>query len=843
MSGSLLSIAAIPGRVSSMPSPAVTVDQEVSPTPLEVVWNYTPDIDGDRKWVESITTNPDGSIILAGVTAEDSNSGIPWAAKLNSQGSLVWSNTYPIGEELTLRSAHWLASDRVLLGIPSGPGWPGGILEITDEGQQLQTTEWSHTHVIEPDTDGTMLVGGTESVVSSEHTARVARFGTELNIRNRYTFGDQRYIRDITLKDDGFLVVGHRYETQITDTKRPSAYNDTRTGWISDVTDHEQTWETTFRIEGVNTYTTGVASLPDAAGGIVCGYVETSDSSYGGQGERSGFIARVSEEGVLWYHILNPTIGTSEPSDEYEDFSFHDIIRVSAGHYVAAGGYEETDGEEYTSGARMVAVDSGGEILWNEIYTKYNGDDLPSPKTEIHETEDGGLLLGGSLPAGVFKLGSNRSFRPATNGFGFENWKTEPQTASFEPPHNHDRVTQEESAAVVRQWDQNVDEFEIPDRIVESIGSDLYYSVNQGTAANGHCVGMIYTAREFYNQPESIPGDATSASEIEKPTGSYSAVGASIDQYHNQQYFDFNFWWSTRVLRLPSEIAPIDYQRQIKRIQEAIDAGETIPIALGNSFQSSGHAVLAYDYEESDSGVLVRVYDPNNDASAYPDTMSVVGFDTSGSEITASSSLGYQRILTLPQSPDVDAGKYLAAGLNAELTSLFGSLFQRIVQFEVQSPASITVKCPDGAELTRGQAEHVSDTVTEGEERRIRYAAPTGEYTVVLTGDSGGEYTIEAQVTTPDETVLADQYTGRIQSGDEHIFRATVSESSDDSSLVPANEAATKTTTEESTTTTTDTAENSNSDGRSGMIAAGAAGVAGTLAVIAGWFRRRDNDN
>ncbi len=842
MSGSLLGIAAIPSRVSSVSSPTVTVEQEVSPTPLDVVWNYTPDIDGDTKWVESITTNPDGSIILAGVSAENSNSGTPWAAKLNSQGSLVWTNTYPIGENLTLRSAHWVASDQILLGIPPGTGWPGGILVINDEGQRLQTTEWDQAHVMKPDTDGTILVGGTESEVSAEHSARVARFGAELDIRGRYTLGEQRYIKDIALKDDGFLVAGHEYETELTDARRPGAYNDVRTGWISAVTNQEQTWETSFRIEDVNTHATGIASLPNAAGGIVCGYIETSDSSYGGQDERTGFIARVSEEGVLWHHVLNPTIDMSEPADEYEDFSFHDIIRVSAGHYVAAGDYDEIDGEEYTIGTRMVAVNSGGDILWNEIYTEYEGDDLPNPKTEIHETEDGGLILGGPLPAGVFKLGSVQSFRPATNGFGFKNWKTDPQTASFEPRHNHDSVTQDESAAIVRQWVQNVDEFDVSDKIAKSIGTDLYHSVNRGTAANGHCVGMIYTAREFYNQSESIPADATSASEIEKPTGMYSAVGTSIDQYHNQQYFDFDFWWSTRVLRLPSEIAPIDYQRQVERIQEAIDAGETIPVALGNSFQSSGHAVLAYDYEESDSGILVHVYDPNNEASAYPDKMSFIGFDTSGSRITANSSLGYQRILTLPRSPDVDAGKFLAAGLNAELTSLFESLFQRIAQFEIQSPASITVECPDGAELTRGQAEHVSDTATEAEERRIRYAAPTGEYTVVLTGESEGGYTIDAQVTTPDKTVLADQYTGRIQPGDEHVFRATVSENGDDSSLAPANEAANKNATQVSTTTTDDTGERSNSDGSGGMIAAGAAGVAGTLAVIAGWLRRRDND-
>lgn len=71
------------------------------------------------------------------------------------------------------------------------------------------------------------------------------------------------------------------------------------------------------------------------------------------------------------------------------------------------------------------------------------------------------------------------------------------------------------------------------------------------------------------------------------------------------------------------------------------------------------------------------------------------------------------------------------------------------MQFEIQSPASITVKCPDSAELTRGQTDHVSNTATEAEERRIRYAAPTGEYTVVLTGESEGEYTIDVQVMTP----------------------------------------------------------------------------------------------
>lgn len=67
-----------------------------------------------------------------------------------------------------------------------------------------------------------------------------------------------------------------------------------------------------------------------------------------------------------------------------------------------------------------------------------------------------------------------------------------------------------------------------------------------------------------------------------------------------------------------------------------------------------------------------------------------------------------------------------------------------------------------------------------------------------------------------------------------------MSENGDDSSLVPANEGANKTATQVSTTT--DTGEKSNSDGPGGMIAAGAAGVAGTLAVIAGWLRGRDTD-
>jgi hypothetical protein len=466
------------------------------------------------------------------------------------------------------------------------------------------------------------------------------------------------------------------------------------------------------------------------------------------------------------------------------------------------------------------AVDSvpdGGFRDYDVLF--FIGNDTPPPNL---------WAFGGQEPDSGGDV-SDKSFDPTVHGFGFKNWATDPSNTKFTPPHDHSRISKEEATEAVGEWNREIEGFDISHRAADSLATDVYHAVNKGSATAGHCLGMVYAAQQYFKNPDSLPVDVDSADDIKEPTGDYAPVGQDIDRYHNEQQIDADVWWSPRILKAPKEIAPIDYQKQLDRITTAIDAGETIPLALGDSFKMTGHVVLAYDYEETGTGTRVQVYDPKFRASEYPDQLSIIGFDESGENVTAQSSRGYERVLTLPESTEAHPGLFLAEGLTTDLASVFQLLFSRVMRFEIRSPASLTVECPDGAILTQGPDEYVSETATTAEERRVRYGAPPGEYQVSLDGEADGDYTLQVQGGTPDGEFLDEEIKGSIEPDSTHVFNAIAPENGDNGSLQPSNEAASQ-------------AMQSDSDDGGGteMIAAGAASVVGTLAAVVGWLKLRD---
>lgn len=361
---------------------------------------------------------------------------------------------------------------------------------------------------------------------------------------------------------------------------------------------------------------------------------------------------------------------------------------------------------------------------------------------------------------------------------------------------------------------------------------------------------------QYFDDPDSIPVDVTQASSIKKPTGRFSTVGSDIDRHHNQQFLDFDLWWSSCVVgvRDVDVIASIDYETQMERIKRVIDAGQVIPVALGTSSltDTRAHAVLAYDYKETQRGLYVRAYNPNYKASEQPGGRGNFGFNTKGDSITVSAFRGFDRVMTLPQTPHTDEGTLLAASLKNKPGELFNTLLQRLLQFELFSPATLTVTCPDGGTLTGSQDTLVSETATQAEARCVRYGAPAGEYTVTVTGEASGDYTLRAIGTTPEGSCLDGTVTGRITEGETHTFRAVVPEDGRQGSLEPANTAAEQvvsndTTTREVSTRTrhsdraTPTETETAGTDTDGLVAV-AAGAAGSLAALTGWRYYRKND-
>ena len=269
-----------------------------------------------------------------------------------------------------------------------------------------------------------------------------------------------------------------------------------------------------------------------------------------------------------------------------------------------------------------------------------------------------------------------KGFTPEQHAFGFRNWGAG-NGISFDTQHDHERISETEAAAVVERWQAQVPALNASGERAESIARNVYEGVNGRSGTNGHCFGMIYAAQQYHRDPDSIPVPATRASDIPKPTGEYAPVGDDIDRYHNEQFLDFDCWWTGPLLRLPRELAPIDYGVQQSRIQTAIDEGETIGLGLGNSLQDAIHVVLAYDYEPTTDGIRVAVYDPNYRASDFRDGRATgsVRFKTAGRTVRVATSGGFRRVMTLPQTREVDASRFLAEGLETDLRTTLSFLF------------------------------------------------------------------------------------------------------------------------------------------------------------------------
>lgn len=387
--------------------------------------------------------------------------------------------------------------------------------------------------------------------------------------------------------------------------------------------------------------------------------------------------------------------------------------------------------------------------------------------------------------AGPSDLGEERperSFDPTVDGFGFTNWGT---TSERYPSHDHDTVSQEEISRVIqRDWGSYLTQenwmtlSELPAALRETIVKQLYVSINQGSATDGHCFGMVNAAAEYFQNPDRVPSPDQRPASIEEPIG---AVGDTIDFHHNRQILDPQTWGAWMLLHGNYEL---DYQSHLSLVRRAIDRVGVSGLALVTWPRQDGHTVLAYDYRRRQEELILDVYDPNWPAKAYRTETKEIRFDTSGErpQLVTPYDQRYSRVAYIGRG--VSLPTLVRAGADVIARYLLGGVFTVLVT----SPVSLRVVDAKNVELRRDTADHMSSQPTEYSNIRYRYGEPSGEYTISVSGTAGTAFSIEIDGASRRGKLIDREITGRFdQNTTTQAYRVTVPEfPSGDPTILPS---------------------------------------------------------
>ena len=380
----------------------------------------------------------------------------------------------------------------------------------------------------------------------------------------------------------------------------------------------------------------------------------------------------------------------------------------------------------------------------------------------------GGCLGGTPGAGGGAEPPSRERFDPRVDGFGFRNWGT---AGDRYPGHDHDAVSREEIRRVVeRDWSPYVRERNwldvsvLPSALRETIVKQLYVSINQGSATDGHCFGMVETAIEYFETPTSVPATVDSPSGIERPTG---AVGDTIDFHHNRQLLDPHTWGAWMLLYSEAELA---YSSQLPAIRSAIDDDGVASLGLATWPRLRGHAVLAYDYVDRGDETVLEVYDPDWAAPSYDSRTPTLAFDTGGERPTLRGPYRerFDRVVLI--GSDLELPALVRAGEGFLRRHLLGGLLTVFVTTDVE----LSVVDGSNAELRRRTADHASTEPTEYANVRYRFGDPAGEYTVRLSGSTGTEYTLEVEASSREGFLIDREVEGSFDASATHEYLVTV---------------------------------------------------------------------
>jgi hypothetical protein len=419
-------------------------------------------------------------------------------------------------------------------------------------------------------------------------------------------------------------------------------------------------------------------------------------------------------------------------------------------------------------------------------------------------------------------------FSPSVHGFGFNNYDT-PDILGWEELYP---VVADAFMAELESRDA------LPDALSTAALAGLTYTAQEGGLTKGHCLGMVFTALEYYRTsvpsfPEydrsvetaadiGIPEDVTPPARFDplnpEETPALDPVERDIDNAQQTQIFD-----STYTLRYVAAaqgpdtgVGSIDHEEVLAAIRDRLDDGRPAPVALPDTI-TTGHQVLAYDMDgdPGDPVVNVRIYDPNYAADYYTDAELEITFSRSvgadnyqvsyeGRSPTGEPGIEYSRAIFIDEKPTPDyeffsgstsrdgyaaalsegLGSYVSVGVTALSGDLSeagagddGTVSTADVDTTQTDPGTVRADLigPDGTRTTTLDVPTDALRATAGQDAlAVRFDAPPGEYIIEVTSDTAGEYEVTAEGTAADGGSLDDSVTTTVSPDEPASVAATV---------------------------------------------------------------------
>lgn len=398
-------------------------------------------------------------------------------------------------------------------------------------------------------------------------------------------------------------------------------------------------------------------------------------------------------------------------------------------------------------------------------------------------------------------------FDPTIHGFGFENWSGFDTLSYTQIVARTDDLIQSEITGLG---------IGIADNPGFKLGLSLLLEQGMEGWANGHCLGMVTTATDYYDGdiPDLAgydPGVET-AVDIELPDGTDSIEDASsldpvetdIDNAQADQLFDtaYVLRYVAATTAADMDGVSVDDDAVLRAIDDQTSNGTYPELGLTDTLLS-GHAVLAYDVEgeiDEDDNVQVAIYDPNRSGDSHqtPDDPSgpypgITFFkDPVSGDYQFGGYDGWDENIYV--SPDVETDYDFF--VNEESVDGFATALERGLSDYLAvgvtggsqgaaSPSSgagadehgveVSVTTADGAEL-------VPADVPAGDLRAAfgydlvyaQFGSTASEYEVEVSADEDATYTVEVKGSKSDGGVIDDSVTGTISGGETRTFGATL---------------------------------------------------------------------
>ena len=804
----------ISSRANSTGVPSSELYQRSSTTPPPVRWDISAGESGKHNFIYSFAQCSDGGFVLGGISAplnlESEDESMPWMVKISQSGNKDWSTkfteySWPSNESnmrRSIKSIIEMEEGLYLAGVAPGLNEQGALLLINDSGEVQKKREMSNVSTIDKLGSEWIISAGRGSYLPNT-SAAIEYIKPNLQIENRVEFSEQKVIRNITsITDNRYIAVGSEEVSTQSEEQNWHA-------WVGVISEGAKSWETTFSLDfGVETRLLRCSGAIQADNGvIVCGEGTTLDSGP----SRSGFTAKVTESGVEWYNIHDPTINEG-PRSRSDNFALYDVTRISSNILVTTGEYTREQDASPEKVARVLAINNQGQVIWDFHDTLSNGES-ESAGRELMNTDDGGIVIGGehivegSVDAHVFKIGGEEQFRPVQDGFGFTNYSTG-TTPDFEELLNvvNSKYTPEL---------ENIGIGTSPPGFDVAVATALYFALDGGLTS-GHCLGMVHTSQKYYNS--GVPSlsayesensaDVTTASDIKhnpEESPNLDPVETDIDEIQHTQALQLRFAlrYIAQVFAPPEGPGSIKHSEVLTAIENRITNGETASISIvgssGNLIDRflGGHQVLAYDFQsdnnsiENSLNVRVSVYDPNYSAEYYGDSTKYLNFSRTTTDedftiqYTGRDSDNYNKAIYLDEAPASGLDFFADSDtVDGYKTALSGG-FSGFISVGVKSPITVSVTAPDGTQVSQVEVptEQLEQAI-EYEEIYAGFGAEPGEYEIEVTGTDSGEYTIDLKASHEEGGTIDDSYTGTISEGSTHLFSATLPESADQSGSI-----------------------------------------------------------